>query len=208
MIDPNLVYIILIAGLWLLVTAIHVPGTGALEVLTVVALIAAVAMLASMSTNWGMAVIVVAGTLSALVIPFFGRQYAPLAIVGLIAAAFAAYWLFDEPRVAPTIILLVTGVGFVFHRFALLPALDRQTAHPAMLDDQSMIGTRGVVQRTLTPGGTVYARGEAWSARAVARDARIESGTEIVVVEREGLTLIVEAAKQKRIEDTEVDISP
>jgi membrane-bound ClpP family serine protease len=200
MIDPNIIYLVLVAGLWFVVTAIHLPGTGALEALSLIAMIAAVVLLASAPTNWGMAVIVVIGTLSALVIPFFGRQYAPLAIVGMIAAAIAAYWLIAGQQVAPALIAATTGATFIFHRFALLPALDRQKAHPAMLDDQTFVGEHGTVQRALSPLGTVYVRGETWTARAADRDLRLESGAEIVVLERDGLTLIVDAAKNKRAE--------
>ncbi|HVU13065.1 MAG TPA: hypothetical protein VHD90_17425, partial [Phototrophicaceae bacterium] len=51
-IDPNLVYLILIVGLWLSVTAFHIPGTGIAEVLAAVGVISSLVILASMPTNW------------------------------------------------------------------------------------------------------------------------------------------------------------
>jgi len=202
MIDPNIVYLALLAGLWLVVTAIHLPGTGMLETLAVIALIAALALLALMPTQWGAAVIVVIGTLSAIFVPFLGREYELIAVGGLIMAAIGALFLFDGVAVSPPVIVLTTGAGLIFQRFGLLPVIDRQRSQPAMLEDQPMIGARGYVQRALTPMGTVYVRGESWTARAAAGDAPLTEGTEIVVVEREGLMLIVEPVKHKRIEQS------
>lgn len=202
MIDPNIVYLALLAGLWLVVTAIHIPGTGMLEVLAVSVLIAALALMASMPTQWGAAVIVVIGTLSAIFVPFLGREYELIAVSGLLIAAVGALFLFNGAVVSPAIIVLTTGAGLIFQRFALLPAIERQKSGPAMLEDQPMIGARGYVQKALTPMGTVYVRGETWTARAADDDAPLTEGTEIVVVEREGLMLIVEPVKHKRIEQS------
>ena len=60
-IDPNLVYLVLIAGLWVGVAAIHAPGTGIMEILAVVALGGAVYALANMPTNWLALVLIVVG---------------------------------------------------------------------------------------------------------------------------------------------------
>ena len=64
-----------------------------------------------------------------------------------------------------------------------------------MLDDEPLIGTEGYVQRALDPVGTVYVRGESWTARS---EAPLAAGTEVAVVDQEGLTLFVEAIKHKR----------
>jgi membrane-bound ClpP family serine protease len=177
------------------------PGTGLLEGLALIAVIGAVILLVSVPTHWGAAVIIVIGTLSALVIPFFGREYELVAIGGLLVAAVGALFLFDGMAVSPAIILLVTGAGLIFQRFGLVPSLEHQKAQPAMLEDQSMIGARGHVQKTLNPIGTVYVRGESWTARA-SSDTPLTEGMEIMVVERDGLTLLVEPAKQKRTESS------
>ncbi len=63
-----------------------------------------------------------------------------------------------------------------------------------MLDDQPLIGSYGYVQSALDPVGTVYVHGESWTARS---DHKLKTGTEITVVDQAGLTLFVEAVKQK-----------
>ena len=64
-----------------------------------------------------------------------------------------------------------------------------------MLEDEPLIGVQGYVQRALDPVGTVYVRGESWTARSA---EKLEKGTEVAVVEQDGLTLYVEPIKQKR----------
>jgi membrane-bound ClpP family serine protease len=198
MVDPNIVYIVLLASLWLIVTAIHMPGTGVLELLAVVAAVASVLLLTNMPTQWGAAVILVVGTLSALVIPFLGREFELVAIIGLIASAIASIWLFSGMSVSPAIIVVTTGAGLAFQRFGLLPALDRQKAQVVMTGDQPVVGARGYVQKPLTPVGTVYVEGESWSARQADEGEPLPAGAEIVVVEQRGLTLMVESLKNKR----------
>ncbi len=63
-----------------------------------------------------------------------------------------------------------------------------------MLDDEPITGAVGYVQKAIDPVGTVYVRGESWTARS---DMPLPTGTAIAVVEQDGLTLFVEAVKQK-----------
>ena len=53
----------------------------------------------------------------------------------------------------------------------------------------SMIGTKGKVTSSLVPEGLVRIRGEIWQASSMGGD--IEAGTEIVVVDEDGLKLQV-----------------
>jgi membrane-bound serine protease (ClpP class) len=194
-IDPNLVYLVLVAALWLIAAAIYLPGTGIIELLALAGCVGAALAMIAMPTNWGAVVLVVLGVLMFLVLPFINTRLAWLALIGLVVQAVASVALFNGLTVSLPLIGFTTGAALLYHRFALLPAMARQTAQPAMLDDQSMIGAQGYVQRALNPVGTVYVRGETWTARS---SEPIEAGTPIVVTERDGLTLFVEPDKQKR----------
>ncbi len=200
-IDPNLIYLVLIAALWLIAAAIYVPGTGVIELLALVGCVGAALAMINMPTNWGAAVLVVLGVLMFLVLPFIDSRLAWLALIGLVVQAVASVGLFNGVSLSLPLIGFTSGAALLYHRFALLPVMARQTSQPAMLDEQSMVGARGYVQRALDPVGTVYVRGETWTARGT---EPIEAGTPIVVTEREGLTLFVEPDKRKReIEDIE-----
>ncbi len=195
-IDPNLVYLILIVGLWLSVTAFHIPGTGIMEVLAAVGVISSLVILASMPVNWWALVLIVIGVLGFLIVPFVNRRFAPLASLGLILQAIGSLLLFNGLSVSVPLIAVTIIVALIYYFFALLPALEHQRkSAPALLEDQPIVGLEGRVQSTVDPVGTVYVRGETWTARS---DHKLDVGTEVSVVDQEGLTLYVEAVKQKR----------
>lgn len=62
--DPNVVYVLLIIGLWAAAAAVYVPGTGLLEVAAFICLALAIAGLIQLPVNVvGVMLIVVAGIL-------------------------------------------------------------------------------------------------------------------------------------------------
>jgi membrane-bound ClpP family serine protease len=194
-IDPNLIYVVLIGALWLIAAAIYMPGTGVIEGLAVLACVGAGLAMLELPTDWRIVVVVVMGGILFLVMPFIDPRLTQLALIGLALQALGSLALFRGISVSLPLILLTTGASLFYHRFALMPVLARQKDHPAMREDHSIIGARGYVQRAINPVGTVYVWGESWTARG---DQPLESGTPIVVVDREGLTLFVERDKQKR----------
>jgi membrane-bound serine protease (ClpP class) len=171
------------------------PGTGLVEILAVLGVGAALLALINMPTNWWALILLVVGVLSFLIMPLLSQRYAAIAVGGLALQAVGSYLLFNGTPVALPVIGITIVASLIYYRFALLKILDYQKASPAMLDDQPLIGLQGYVQRALDPVGTVYVRGESWTARS---DETLASGTEIAVVDQEGLTLYVEAMKHKR----------
>ncbi|MCC6804220.1 MAG: hypothetical protein IT319_15165 [Anaerolineae bacterium] len=193
--DPNLIYVLLLAGLWLSVTATQMPGTGIVEVLAVIGVGAALVALVNLPTNWWAFIVLVVGVLGFLVVPLLSRRYAALAAGGLVMQAVGSLLLFNGVTLSLPVIGVSILASLVYYRFALLKILEYHKAGPAMLDDQPLVGTQGYVQRALDPVGTVYVRGESWTARS---DETLAPGTEVAVVEQEGLTLYVEPMKHKR----------
>jgi membrane-bound serine protease (ClpP class) len=194
-IDPNLIYLILIVGLWLSVIAVHMPGTGVAEVLAVLGIGGSLVALANSPTNWGALVLIVIGVLSFLVMPFLDRRLLLLAIGGLALQAVGSLTLFRGTSVSPALIAMTIAASLIYYRFALVRIFNYRHISPARLEDQPIVGEEGYVKRALDPVGTVYVRGETWTARS---DQALEAGTRIAVVEQSGLTLYVEALKQKR----------
>ncbi len=194
-IDPNLVYLILIVGLWLSVIAVHLPGTGVAEVLAILGVGGALVALANAPTNWWALVLIVFGVLSFLVMPFLDRRLLLLAIGGLALQTVGSLTLFNGTGVSLPLIAMTIAASLVYYRFALVRIFNYRHISPARVEDQSIIGEEGYVRSTLDPVGTVYVRGETWSARS---DQALEAGAKVAVVEQNGLTLYVEAIKQKR----------
>ncbi len=85
--DPNVVYLVLLFGLWVAVTAAYIPGTGALELLAAGTLIFALVILNSLPTNWWAVLALVLGVLSFLLVPFLSSRLAIFAQGGLVLQA-------------------------------------------------------------------------------------------------------------------------
>lgn len=201
MTDPNVVYLVLVIGLWVAVTATYVPGTGVIEGLAVVALIIALIVMASLPTNWWAVLILVLGVLSFLLVPFLSPRSAILAQGGLILQAVGGAFLFNGLSVSWLLIALTIGIALLYHNFALLPLLRRLRQQKAVIDDNGqLLGAFGRVVTAFSPSGvshvgTVHVRGEQWTAYS---DKPLLAGDAVVVLERDGLQLFVEGVKHKQ----------
>jgi len=196
--DPNIVYLIMLFGLWLSVTAAYVPGTGVLELVAMGSLILAVLFLAVMPTNWIAALLIILGVMGFLVMPFLKRRLAPLAIGGLVLQTIGGLFLFRDQAVSPLLIAFTIVGSLAYYRFILTPILNTQPKKSAVSEDDLLVGAYGRVVLPLNPSGTVYVRGETWRATS---DHPLEAGESVIVVEREGLQLYVESVKLKRKAD-------
>ncbi len=198
--DPNVVYVLLVAALWAVVTAVLIPGTGLIEVIALGGIGASILLLAQLPTNWLPVILIVLGVMMFLVLPLADYRFLGVGLLGLTLQAIGGWTLFfGSALVSPVIIGVTVILSLLYYRFALVPALQTQRGKPQMLEDQSLIGMHGRVQAIIDPVGTVYVSGESWTARRGddLKDA-IGIGAEVIVREREGLTLYVEPIKEKR----------
>ena len=194
-IDPNLMYIALIAGLWVGVTAAYVPGTGVVEFLAFLILVASFIALTAFATNWIAVVALVVGVSAFLVLPFFGEKYGRFAEIGLIGQAIGGYFLFNDAQVSPILIAITIALAIAYNRVVLLPTMRSQRQRNEYDESQEVLGIRGRVVKDLDPVGTVYVNKELWRARS--DNETLTKDTPIIVVAQEGLELIVEKAKRE-----------
>jgi membrane-bound serine protease (ClpP class) len=194
-IDPNIVYLALLIGLWSGVTAAYVPGTGVVELASAAISLAAVFMLAAMPTNWLAVLVVVIGVAGFLLTPLLNHKLATLATAGLILQAVGSAYLFEGVSVSLPLVAATIILSLLYHRFVLLPVLTSQRKHPNLNDDNLLLGARATVVNPINPLGTVRARGEFWQARS---DEPLAAGEEAIVVDRDGLVLVVESLKSRR----------
>jgi membrane-bound ClpP family serine protease len=206
LLDPNVIYILLVAALWMIVTAITIPGTGVIEGLAVIGVLIALFLLANVPANWIAVMLIVSGGLSFLVLPLLDQRFLIVALVGLVLQALGGFGLLSTGGVSVLVLMVVMIISLLYTRFALIPVLNTQHAGPHMLEDQSLVGMRGVVQTTINPVGTVYVHGESWTAKRADDDRTpIDAGSDVVVRDRDGLTVFVEPLKRKR-DDDELDM--
>jgi membrane-bound serine protease (ClpP class) len=191
LLNPNAVYIVLMAGALLALLALATPGTGLLEIGALFLIALAGYGLYTLSFNWWALLIMVFST-----IPFAYSLQKPkrepfliLAILMLIAGS-----IFIFPRtitaagVNPFLALGVSLLVGGFLRIAARKTVEASRMKP-LHDLGDLVGQTGEAKTRINNEGSVQVAGELWSARS---DTPIAAGTMIRVVKRDGFVLIVE----------------
>ncbi|SRR5690606_9401837 len=178
----TVVYLLVIAGFWLTVTTLYVPGLGLPELGAVLALLAGgIGLLVLPSNLFG--VLLLLGALACFLALIYFRRYWLFIVVGFALHLLGSIFLFRQGA-GPSIIavLVVNAAAIIYHQLILHPGLNIQgTASP--LDPNTFIGQNVLVESTIDPVGTVRVEGEAWSAVA---EELIEAGTLVRIVGRDG----------------------
>jgi membrane-bound serine protease (ClpP class) len=191
LLEPNVAYLILMAGVMLGFMAIVSPGTGLFELGAFFCLALAGYAVYNLSFNWWALVILVLS-----LAPFIYAIQKPK----------------RELYLGLSILLLVTGSVFLFHRedgfiavnpvvavsasflaagflwIAVRKSIEAATVRPSH-DLEALVGRVGEAKTSVADDGSVQVSGELWSARS---ETPIPAGSSVRVVRREGFVLIVE----------------
>lgn len=191
----SLLYLFLVAGIWLAALAVVNPGTGVLEILALAALGGAGLGTIFVPLNvWALIVLALGGVLfvASLRLP---RPEIWLAFSAL-ALSVGSVFLFQPAEggaaVHPLLALSVSLLTLGYFWWAIRSAITAQRARPT-IDPNNVIGEVAEVRTELNPVGSVYALGELWTARS---EGRIKVGKKVKVVDREGLMLMVEPKEE------------
>ncbi|MBW2029050.1 MAG: nodulation protein NfeD [Deltaproteobacteria bacterium] len=184
--DPNIAYILMMIGLAGLYFELSHPGAIFPGVIGAISLILAFYSFQTLPVNYAGLLLIV------LAIIFFIAEikvtsYGVLSLGGLVSLTLGSIMLFEDVRVSlklvtPTIVLI--GSFFVVVSTIAFRAY-RSKPKSGM---EGLIGTTGLVKKTIDPEGLIFVHGEIW--RAVA-DEKIEDGERVEVEGAEGLTLKV-----------------
>ena len=197
LLDPNIAYLFLLAGVLLGLMAIITPGTGIFELGAFFCLVLAGYAVYNLSFNlWALVVLVLS------VIPFVYAIQKPkrewflaLSILGLVIGSM---FLFATDGWQPAVnfpLALVSSVlyaGFMW----IVVRKTMQAAHARPTHDlATLIGQTGEAKTRIHKEGSVQVAGELWSARS---EKSIPNGSTIRVVAREGFVLIVEKSNDSK----------
>lgn len=191
--DPNLAFLILVAGGLLLYWEFTQPGMILPGVSGAILLLLGLLALSVLPINFaavGLLVLaVVLFVLEAKIV-----SHGILATGGVVAMVLGAVLLVEGPpelRIRWATALAVSipfGIITVF----LLSLVIRARLRPPATGMEAMPGETGIAQTPLNPAGTVFVRGEYWTAEA---DEPVEAGARVRVVAVEGLRLKVKRAE-------------
>lgn len=195
--DPNIAYMLLMAGILGLYMEFSNPGVLFPGITGAICLVMALISLQLLSFNYAGLFLIILG-IALLVGEAFMPSFGILGIGGVISLALGSFLLFDTPNsdltidgtivytAVATMASLVLAIGYLVFR--------SQKARPTLGMD-GLIGEIGEVRATLSPSGKVFVHGEYWNAQTQT-DGQIDVGDKVQIVGYEGMNL-----KVKRLQD-------
>ena len=197
LLNPNLFYLLLVAGVLLAIMALFSPGTGLLELGAFFLLLIA---------GWGVYKLPIhlwaLGVLVLGVIPFIlavrrSRRLGFL-IIAMVAFVLGSTYLFQseyrwQPGVHPLLAIVVSLLSAGYLWIATTKVLEAESQRPSH-DLAGLIGELGEAKTVIYNEGSVQVARELWSARS---SKPIEEGSRVRVTGRDGLILDVEAVDPK-----------
>ena len=193
LIDPNLLYVLFLAGLAGLAYEVFHPGVILPGTLGAVSLVLALFGFSVVPINWAGAVLIVLGV-GLLALEGWVTSHGLIGISGVISLCVGGLMLFRTPGSDLTVDpLLVIGIGIVVGggmAFVLTKVINarHQPTSAYGAGAAGLLGQHAIVRTPLRPRGQVFVHGELWQAEA---DADVPVGREVIVDRVEGLTLRV-----------------
>lgn len=199
LVNPSLVYLLIVAALLSLAFEWFQPGFGVAGVAGIGLAIAAGAGLWLLPFSWvAVALLVVGAVLLSLDTAAGGLGVVTAG--GLAAMAGGSWLLFpDVALLRPPWWLLVLVVAFVaVYYVGILTTVLRAQGQQANADAEELIGETAVVRSMLNPEGHVFVGGHLWRAKAPDEAGKVKTGTPVRIVGLDDrLTLEVEPADER-----------
>ncbi len=196
--DPNVVWLLFMAGLALLYLEFNQPGLIVPGVLGAGCLVLALIAIQALPFSWMGVILVLLGA-GLLVAEAFVTSWGLLFTGGLACLLIGGALLFDRPDLSDLSIdfwrVLVPAVGALGICVGfLIIAVGRVLRRAQVAGVDEMIGMVGVASTRLDPSGTVLVHGEFWRADA---DEPIEANERVETLSVEGLRLRVRRASRR-----------
>lgn len=201
LVNPNLVYILLILGIYGLIYEFANPGIGLGAVAGGICLLLALYGLSVLPVNYAGLGLLFLG-IGLLILEVFVPSFGVLTLGGISSLVLGSVFLFQTEAFAVSWGLIV-GVSLSSAVFILLIGYLFAGAvfREPIMGDRMFVGEEGVVKKDLDPEGMVHVRGEYWTARAT-DDRTLRTGERIRVVKKGERRLLVEPVEQESVSAT------
>lgn len=195
LLEPNVAYLILVAGVMLGFMAIVSPGTGLFEVGAFFCLLLSGYAVYNLSFNWWALVLLLLS-----IVPFvYAIQKARRELylgLSIVLLTVGSVFLFPNSQgimaVNPFVAITASLLSAAFLWVAVRKSMEAATMRPSH-DLDGLIGKVGEARTKVLEDGSVQVGGELWSAKS---ETSIPAGSQIRVVRREGFVIVVEKVSQ------------
>ncbi len=190
--NPNVAYLLMMAGLLGLYVEFTHPGVFFPGVAGAICLLLAMAALQVLPIDYSGLALIVLG-IGLLIAELFMPSFGTLGVGGIVAFVLGSLLLFDTSQsdlVLDPNIVYAAAATFGGFTFAVGYLIVRTQRKPAALGSEGLIGKRGEVRQAIVPpaAGKVFVYGEYWTAIA---DEPLPAGTPVTVQRVDGLRIKV-----------------
>jgi len=194
-VDPNVAVLLLMAGLLGLYIEFNQPGAVVPGVVGAACLLLALIAMQILPFSW-IGLLLIAAGIALLVTEIFVTSYGVLFAGGVICFLVGGSMVFDRPdlsdlNVSFWPVLVPTVAGMALFGGLVIYAVGRTLGRRQGSGVSELIGMTGVATTALDPTGTVFIRGEYWTARA---DEAIGAKERVEATAVEGMELRVRRA--------------
>jgi membrane-bound serine protease (ClpP class) len=199
--DPNIAYLLMMAGLLGLYMEFSHPGVFFPGVAGSICLILALTAFQVLPINYAGLGLILLG-IALLVGEAFAPSFGVLGIGGLISLALGSFFLFDTENsdlvVDRSIIFTAVGTLGAFVLTVSYLVFRSQKSKPT-LGLEGLVGEVGEVRSKLSPAGRIFVHGEYWNAQA---DGEIDVGEKVEVLGYEGMNLKVRRSSERSVKES------
>lgn len=193
LLNPNVAYVLLWAGIILALLAVLSPGTGLLEISALICLGLAGYAVFNLTINYWALGIMLLGIFFFVLSIRYPKQLSYLAL-SIACMVVGSIFLFPEqdgnwwdPAVNPFLALVVSGLSAAFFWIVTRKVMETRQVIPTH-DLSTIIGAKGEAKSLVHREGSVQVGSELWSATS---EDPIPNGEEVKVVGLDGFTLQV-----------------
>ena len=192
LINPSIAYLLIIAGLALMVFEFYTASIGLAGLVGAVCVIGAFVGFSHLPVHWwalGLLFLSVLG----FTIDVQAGGLGPWTVIGMASLIAGSWWLYGgSSSLRPAWwVLLVVMVSFVLFMLGGMTAMIRARFSTPTIGREGLIGEEGTAEVAVDPDGVVLIRGSRWRARTN-RATPIKAGDVVRVAAVEGLVLEVE----------------
>lgn len=189
--NPNIAYILLTLGSIGIIAEIYNPGAFFPGIIGGISLLLAFYSLGVLDAFWG-GILLILLAFGLFIGEVLTTTFGLFTTGGIIALVLGSLILFPgeapglrvDPWLIATVVTIVTALfAFVINR--VIGAHRRQ----AKTGREELVGKKAIVKQALDPEGTVFYKGERWT--AISEKGRIKPGEEVIITKVDGLVLHV-----------------